>query len=814
MLAGALASALLLGLYARGGAAWPLGFVALVPWLLALDASRGVRAALGGALLMSVAFAAAVFAWFAFAVSAFTGVSAWATLPVLLLAAPLLQPQLLAFALVRSVARRRHGSLLGSAAAICAWVAAEWLWPKLLGDTLGHGLHPAAALRQAADLGGAAGLTVLLLLVNETLAAALARRGRARARPLVLAALVTTLAWGYGAVRLQWLERDAQGRAPLRVAMVQANIVDYERLRREAGAYAVVRRVLDTHFGMSQLAVVNARADALLWSETVYPTTFGVPKSEDGAALDSEILAFVSRVGVPLVFGSYDADARAEYNAAMIVDPVAGLIGGYRKTRPFPLTEHVPPWLDGPALRRLLPWTGRWQPGDGPRVYPLRLRDGREVPISPLICLDAVDPDLAIGSARLGAQALFVLSNDAWFTAHPQGARLHLAVSAFRSVETRLPQLRATTNGISAVIDRSGEVVRRTAIGERALLPGEVSVGDPPPTLMVRWGDWVGRTAGIALLLLAAWSMATAWRRRRGAPASTSRDAAADTWRCAPVAVALLTPAQRWLVALLRAGSVCGLAWLGASMLLEDGLRVASLSRIWAFAAYVLAPASAAWWLLRAAAARLHLEAVTLRLEQGARTVEVPLASIAAVEPWRVPLPCAGMQLRLASGRRLHDGIALADPLALLERLAAVGVALPQPRGAAALTARLARIRAVAPRWRVDAPWFKFGVFALLPALIAFRLHQIIAFGGTFGEWLTYGPTAYLAALLIWWASWSIGLVMLAALLRVCVETATLAALGFSEARAIATRTWLEFAARAAYFLGVPAWLALRLLSG
>lgn len=806
MLAGVLGSALLLALYARGGAAWPLGFVALVPWLLALDAARSPRAALGVAWLMSVAFAGAVFAWFGFAVSAFTGLPPWATLAALLLAAPLLQAQLLAFALVRSVVGRRHGTASGGAAAICAWVATERWWPKLLGDTLGHGLHPAEALRQCADLGGAAGLTVLLLAVNVAIAAALAQRGRSRLRPLAFALAAVVLAWGYGAYRLHALEDDARARTPLRVAMVQSNIVDYERLRREAGAYAVVRRVLDTHFAMSQLAVDNARADALLWSETVYPTTFGVPKSADGAALDGEILAFVARAGVPLVFGSYDADAQAEYNAAMVVDPAAGLVGGYRKTRPFPLTEHVPRWLDGPALRRLLPWAGTWQRGDGPRVYPLRLRDGREVPVSPLICLDAVDPDLAIGSARLGAQALFVLSNDAWFTAHPAGARLHLAVSAFRSVETRLPQLRATTNGISAVIDRSGAVVERTAMGERALLVGDVAVGAPPATLMVRWGDWVGHAAGAALLLLAAWSAAGAWRARRGG--------AQAACRAHPATATLLTPPQRWLIAALRVASVAALAWLGVSMLLEDGLRIASLSRIWAFAAWVAAPAVAAWLLLRMASARLRVESGALRLDQGARTIEVPLASIAAVEPWRVPLPTAGARLRLGSGRRLPHDIALPDPSALARVLAESGAALPAPRGAAAFADRLARVRAAAPRWRVDAPWFKFALFPLLPALVAFRLHQHIAFGGTFGEWLTFGPQAWITALLIWWASWSIGLVLLAALLRALVGAATLPALALREPGAAAARRWLESSARALYFLGVPAWLALRLLSG
>jgi apolipoprotein N-acyltransferase len=51
---------------------------------------------------------------------------------------------------------------------------------------------------------------------------------------------------------------------------------------------------------------------------------------------------------VPLVFGTYDVDSAGEYNAAAFLDPERGLLGYYRKTHPFPLTEHVPAWLDGP----------------------------------------------------------------------------------------------------------------------------------------------------------------------------------------------------------------------------------------------------------------------------------------------------------------------------------------------------------------------------------------------------------------------------------------------------------------------------------
>jgi apolipoprotein N-acyltransferase len=75
MLLGVLASALLLPVYAQGGYGWPLGFVALVPWLIALDASSSSLArALLGAWAMSIGFVVAAFAWFGSAIDAYLGI--------------------------------------------------------------------------------------------------------------------------------------------------------------------------------------------------------------------------------------------------------------------------------------------------------------------------------------------------------------------------------------------------------------------------------------------------------------------------------------------------------------------------------------------------------------------------------------------------------------------------------------------------------------------------------------------------------------------------------------------------------------------
>lgn len=824
-LAGVLLSALLLGVYARGGLAWLLGFVALVPWLLAMDGvdrtrdardgermgADDVRGAQGGVgtmggalasgLLMSVAFVAAVFLWFGAAIGAYTGIGAGLGAAVLLVLAPVMQPQIVAFALVRHLAGRRHGPVLRALAGAAAWVGVEWALPKLLGDTLGHGLHPSAVLRQAADLGGAALLTVLLLLVNEAIALAITRRReglRAFGKPIATGLAVLVAMAGYGQWRLGTLPAPGPELPRVKVAMVQASITNYEQLRQEIGAYGVVRKVLDTHYELSWSALRDHGADVLLWSETVYPTTFAHPRSEDGAALDREIQGFVDTAGVPLVFGTYDLDEAGEYNAAAFLEPGRGLLGFYRKATPFPLTEHVPAWLDHAWLRRLLPWTGGWRPGDGVRVMPLRTADGREVNVLPLICLDDTRGQLAIDGARLGAQAIVGMSNDSWFTGYPAGARLHLSVAAFRSIETRLPQVRVTTNGLSAVIDDTGEVLVNTAMGDQAVLTAELAARDPVPTLLVRWGDWVG---GAALALLGVLGLLAAMARLAAR--------AGGAVPALPARVVLLSPVMRWGVAALRVAAVLGLAWLVLDMWLRMGFQVQSIKQLQLFGVAVALPLLAAWALRLGFTAEARVEGSDLVLDQRHQRTAVPLASITSLRTWRLPWPGSGADLVLASGRRFSKGLAVRDPAALARALVAAGAPMAPAEDFAT---RLATVRAATDGGWLDHAAVKFIAFPLLPALVAFRLHQVITFGGFFGEAYTYGLGAWLLGLLVWWASWALGLMLFAAVLRVAIEIGTGIVLAAGKPRAAAARRMLAWAANLVYFVGVPAWLAMRLL--
>jgi apolipoprotein N-acyltransferase len=506
--------------------AWPwvvLGWVGLVPWLAALDRAPSAGAALGAGLVMAVVFVLLVFGWFASAIQTYTGAPWVVGVLVLGLAAPLVQAQFLAFALARHLVRRRGaGAVHATLAGALVYAGADWASPKLFGDTLGHGLYGSLWMRQAADLGGAHGLTVALVVANECVLAALRayRAGAPRRQtlaPLACVAVLVLALLGYGAVRCRMLDAGGGSAAPVTAGLVQADLSHYDRLATEVGTFAAVRRILDLHMALSTRLLERSRLDLLVWPETVYPTTFGAPKSAEGAAFDREIAGFVAGAGIPLVFGAYDVEDGDEFNAAFFLEPPTEgrlVFDTYRKATLFPLTERVPALLEWGPVRERFPWLGTWEAGPGAAVVDVRLADGRTLRVAPLICYDVLAPAIALDAARAGAELIVTLSNDSWFAAG-LGPRLHLVGAAFRSIETRRAQVRATNTGISAVIDRAGTLLAEAGVHEQATLVGTVVPDGRVRTLMVAWGDWLGPSALVAGLVLVAGALLRGPRPRR-----------------------------------------------------------------------------------------------------------------------------------------------------------------------------------------------------------------------------------------------------------------------------------------------------------
>ena len=227
---------------------------------------------------------------------------------------------------------------------------------------------------------------------------------------------------------------------------------------------------------------------------------------------------------------------------------------------------------------------------------------------------------------------------------------------------------------------------------------------------------------------------------------------------------------------------------------------------------FALLPGLAAWLIERAFAANVEVRTGELVVRRHDLRLEIPCNSIEDVAPWIVPLPGPGLSLRMRSGRRLRYGLQSADPTPLLLALADVGGVDAARSAAHHPSVVYAHVKqASAPR-----RWYhrvgKFVVFALLPTVPLFRVHQLIAYGGSLGEYYLYGLGRYLQTFAVYWTTLSIYLVLYASVWRGLAEGAALLSAWVAPSRAARVRRVAEITCQVAYYGGVPLLLVLRFL--
>jgi apolipoprotein N-acyltransferase len=274
--------------------------------------------------------------------------------------------------------------------------------------------------------------------------------------------------------------------------------------------------------------------------------------------------------------------------------------------------------------------------------------------------------------------------------------------------------------------------------------------------------------------------------------------------------VVVYPPAWRVVASVLRIFARGSLLYVLYLMLFTQDPPTNPLRQMRLFGGLFLLPEAAAWCIARAFAARMRVEDGALVIEQRERRTDIPVSAIAAVELWQVPIPTPGVWLGLRSGRRFAQGLSVADPDAFVASLEGQGT---EPAGREGLPGGMAaylRARNANPPGVLEHPAIKFVLFSLVPTIPAWRLHQYISYGGTFGEYYTFGLNAYLLGFAMWWISFSLSLVFLAAGMRTVVEVGSLAAAFASPSAAHGVRRGLEILQRVAFYLGIPVWLILR----
>jgi apolipoprotein N-acyltransferase len=490
-----------------------LAWVAAVPMLLAIDRAPNLRTALFLGWWAGVVETGGGFYWLIDFTHRFAEFP-WAAgaLVLLLFSASRALIFLLFTAVVYGIRRRRN--LPMAVLAPLAMVGCEFVIPQVFtcGQWVSQAWHPLVI--QIAELTGPWGVTALLMLVNGALLdlcvdARAARYTVPAAVALLAAALI------FGAVRMRQVDADI-GRAPrLSIGLVQPNYPyanDTELSRDEA-----VRQL--TALQEQSRRLERAGAQLAVWSEGSYPVALGRDFNMD---YPPESLGMIRRdIAIPLIVGTdtYDPDRDKLFNSALLLDTAGRVTGRYDKVRLLAFGEYVPGADTFPWLRKLLPATGRFTPGAGPRLMAFPAPGGQIWQLGPVICYEDLLPDFLRELGRLHPDVLVNLTVDSWYGAFSEPWE-HLALSVFSTVELRVALVRAVNSGVSVLVDPNGRLLEKTYANDPYREPRAadgIVVSVPKMTggrtLYVAWGDW------FAYLCVAA-AAAISWSAyRRGARA-------------------------------------------------------------------------------------------------------------------------------------------------------------------------------------------------------------------------------------------------------------------------------------------------------
>ncbi|QZD91793.1 apolipoprotein N-acyltransferase [Qipengyuania xiapuensis] len=499
-------SALLLGLVSATGFQplhiWPFALAAMGALVWLVHRQESARRAFFVGWVFGVAHFTLTNNWIA------TAFTYQAELPAALgwAAVPLLSLYLAVYpglaALAGWLIARRHKLPVFALAFGAAWVAAEWLrswvftgyaWGPFsmafLGDWERAGL---AGLLPAT---GTYALSGIAVAISGLLAWSLASR-----RWIALAAIIVVFSAG-----MFW-PAPAEEEGFLPVTLVQPNLRQEElddpsKFEEQFQRIAALSRPGNP---VSRRLVLWPESGVPDYLREGYPRRYYVQMTAGG---DPAFARY--RIGqtigegsllltgaVDLEIGEVDGRERATgaYNAITPIDAQGNLGQRYAKAHLVPYGEYLPlrSWLEPLGLRRLVAGSIDFIPGPGPQTFDF----GNWGKAGMQICYEIVfSGEVAEPGNR--PDYIFNPSNDGWFGAW--GPPQHLAQARMRAVEEGLPVLRATTTGISAIIDARGIVRHAIGRGEAAKIDTLVP---PPaePTLFARFGHWLTLFWGIVLL--------------------------------------------------------------------------------------------------------------------------------------------------------------------------------------------------------------------------------------------------------------------------------------------------------------------------
>jgi apolipoprotein N-acyltransferase len=450
LLLSAISGILLVLAFPRFGV-YPLAYVAAVPLLLAVRRSRTILDSAKCGMLCGAIFFGGVLFWIN-TLSRWAGPWAyvsWISLAVF---------QALFLAAFAGSAKYISKYKLDIILIPFLWAVIEWIRSLgpfgVTGGGLGYSQAGFIPVLQLASIAGIYGISFLAVMVNEAVLEFVADRN---IRVLTAALLILIMVIGFGQLRISAF-RDT-GRE-INIAVIQGNIPQDEKMD-----FRSMYRIVDDQEILSWKALPS-RPDIIIWPETAVTTYLF-----DSAVIRPQIAEMVKKGRAYYLIGTPYREGDKTYNSVAALSKNGDYMGRYDKQRLVPFGEYLPlrP-LFYPILRNISLFEKDYDSGKVPKIIDLGIAK-----VGAVICFESTFPYMVRDKIRKGAQFILVATNDAWFfdSAAPYQ---HIEAAQVRAAENGVYVVQAANTGVSAIIDPLGRVVKRSNVGQTAVLTGKIFV--------------------------------------------------------------------------------------------------------------------------------------------------------------------------------------------------------------------------------------------------------------------------------------------------------------------------------------------------
>lgn len=419
--------------------------------------------------------------------------------------------------------RKQLGAAAGYASLVVYWLTFEYIhlnwelsWPWLnLGNAFA--MHPWWI--QWYEYTGASGGTLWVLLSNIAIYNLWQKREQ---QPVPLSAFIWKNGWKPAAVIIiplllgAWIQYrlKATDTKPLSVLVVQPNIDPYDKFTNGAET-----QQMEKFLSLTQQHIDN-NTDYIVWPETAL-----FPRGAVESALNEEgavhavrnllrrypkavlitgattLKIYSDRKEAPYSARSMESGGYFDaFNSALLID-TSSSVQVYHKYKLVPGVEIIP-------YSRFLPFMESWAMDMGgitgsygrtPGVDVLE-NTTQHIKAFSTICYESIYGEYIAQHVRLGAQLLFIITNDGWW-GNTEGHRQHLQYARLRAIETRRWISRSANTGVSCFIDPAGDLQQPQPYWQEAVIKSNVTP-DQALTFYVRYGDLISKGALIFCILL------------------------------------------------------------------------------------------------------------------------------------------------------------------------------------------------------------------------------------------------------------------------------------------------------------------------